>query len=71
MKEFKMVLESVSDCYEDFVIAMKTYLEEDEENRNKIIEYIENNPAKRTDDILEYLDELWDITPDTVEYEDE
>lgn len=61
MDELKELLNSVSDSYDDFVGAMMTYLKDDEENREKVIEYIKNNPDKKTDDILEYMDELWGI----------
>lgn len=61
MKELEDVLRSVPDCYDDFVVAMKVYLKDDPENMKKIIEYIKNDSEKRTDDVLEYLDELWGI----------
>lgn len=61
MDELKELLNSVSDSYDDFVGGMLTYLKNDEENREKMIEYIKNNPDKKTDDILEYMDELWGI----------
>lgn len=61
MKELEDVLKSVPDCYDDFVVAMKAYLKDDPENMKKIIEYIKNDSEKRTDDVLEYLDELWGI----------
>ncbi len=61
MDELKKLLESVPDSYDDFVGGMLVYLKDDEENRNKVVEYIKNNPEKKTDDILEYMDELWGI----------
>ena len=59
MEELEDVLRSVPDCYDDFVVGMKVYLKDDEENMKKIIAYIKNDSEKRTDDVLEYLDELW------------
>lgn len=61
MDELKELLTSVPDSYEDFVGAMLSYLKDDEENREKVIAYIKDNPDKKTDDILEYMDELWGI----------
>ena len=61
MGELEKLLNGVSDSYADFVGAMMTYLKDDEENREKVIEYIKNNPDKKTDDILEYMDELWGL----------
>lgn len=61
MNELEKLLKSVSDSYDDFVGAMITYLKDDEENQKKVIEYIKSNPDKRTDDILEYMDELWEL----------
>ena len=37
------------------------FLVDDEENREKMKEYIIADPDKKTDDILEYLDELLGI----------
>ena len=37
---------------------MCTILKNDEENRRKVIDYISSNPDKKSDDIIEYLDEL-------------
>ena len=59
MEELEDVLRSVPDCYDDFVVGMKVYLKDDAENMKKIIAYIKNDSEKRTDDVLEYLDELW------------
>lgn len=61
MGELEEVLRSVSDCYEDFVIGMKVFLKDDPDNTEKIIAYIKNDPEKKTDDVLDYLDELWGI----------
>lgn len=61
MDELRKLLTSVPDSYEDFVGAMLTYLKNDEENCEKMIAYIMDNPDKKTDDILEYMDELWGI----------
>ena len=52
------VLDTVSDKYEDFVIGMCVTLKNDEENRQKVIDYIKDNPDKKSDDIIDYLDEL-------------
>lgn len=58
MDELLKVLDTVPDKYEDFVRGMCAILKNDEENRQKVIDYIKNNPDKKSDDIIEYLDEL-------------
>lgn len=61
MGELRTLLEKVSDSYDDFVEGMMVYLKDDPENREKVTEYIQSNPDAKTDDILEYMDELWGI----------
>lgn len=56
MRELKAVLESVSDQYYDFVHGFMDYLSDDEELRNKVIDFIKNNPSAKTDDIIDYYD---------------
>lgn len=58
MDELLKVLDTVSDKYEDFIIGMCATLKNDEENRQKVIDYIKDNPDKKSDDIIDYLDEL-------------
>ncbi len=58
MEELLNVLNTVSDKYDDFIKGMCSILKNDEENRQKVINYIKKNPEKKSDDIIEYLDEL-------------
>ena len=60
MDELRQLLEAVQDSYDDFVGGAQLLLRDDEENRSKVIKYIRNNPDKKTDDILEYIEELWE-----------
>lgn len=58
MNELLEVLKSVPDYYDDFVAGMLSLLKDDEENRKKVIEFIKEDSARRTSDVIEYLDEL-------------
>lgn len=58
MNELLEVLKSVPDYYDDFVSGMLSLLKDDEENRKKVIEFIKEDSTRRTDDVIEYLDEL-------------
>jgi hypothetical protein len=57
MDELKKVLESVDDCYEDFVVGVMSAAEDDEDIE-KIIVFIKENDEVTTSDVIEYLDEL-------------
>ena len=48
----------MSDTYTDFVDGMCCTLKNDDENIQKVIAYIKDNPDSKSDDIIEYLDEL-------------
>ena len=58
MDELIELLNQVPDTYEDFVAGVKCTVKDDEENMQKIIDFIKEDPARRSDDIIEYLDEL-------------
>lgn len=58
MEEFKEFLENVSDTYDDFIGCVLCAVKYDDEDMQKIKDYIKENPAKKSDDILEYLYEL-------------
>lgn len=53
-EEFKKILENVSDSYEDFVIGTMLAAKTDED-RNKIINFINSTPNVDTSQIIEYL----------------
>lgn len=58
MDKLQEALESVPDCYDDFVSGVMSLLMEDTENREKIIEFINEDSTRTTSDVIEYLDEL-------------
>ena len=67
MENLREALESVNDAYPDFVNGICNLLEEDEEQAEKMIQYIKDNPAAHTDDCIEFLDEYIE----NLEYEDD
>ena len=58
MDELLESLNSVSDKYDDFIDGMCCILKNEEEKRQKIIDYIKEDANRKTDDIIEYLEEL-------------
>ena len=44
--------------YDDFVGCVLCAVKHDDEDIQKVKDYIKENPARKSDDILEYLDEL-------------
>lgn len=58
MEELKELLEKVSDTYDDFVGCVLCAVKHDEEDMQKVKEYIKEDSARKSDDILEYLGEL-------------
>lgn len=58
MDELKEALESVSDCYDDFIEGVMMAAKDDEDSIEKIIAFIYEDENRTTSDIIEYLDEL-------------
>lgn len=58
MDELKELLENVSDSYDDFVGCVLCAVKHDDEDIQKVKEFIKEDPTRKSDDILEYLDEL-------------
>ena len=59
MDELKKLLENVSDTYDEFCLAaILCAVKRDDEDIRKVKDYIKEDPARKSDDILEYLDEL-------------
>jgi len=58
MDELKELLENVSDTYDDFVGCVLCAVKHDEEDMQKVKEFIKEDSTRKSDDILEYLDEL-------------
>lgn len=57
-EELTEILENVPRSYDDFVSGMRSILKDDEENTQKVVAFIRNNPEKNSSDVLEYLEEL-------------
>lgn len=57
-EELDNALRAVSDCYDDFISGMEALLKDDEENTEKIISFIREDPERKTDDVIEYHDRL-------------
>lgn len=58
MDELKELLENVSDSYDDFVGCVLCAVKHDDEDMQKVKEFIKEDPTRKSDDVLEYLDEL-------------
>ena len=58
MDELKEMLENVSDTYDDFIGFVICAVKYDEEDVRAVINFIKEDPERKSDDILEYLDEL-------------
>lgn len=59
MDELMELIEQVPDKYDDFVGGMETIMKkQDEEDIQSVIDFIKEDPTRKSDDILEYLDEL-------------
>lgn len=58
MDELKKLLENVSDTYDDFVGCVLCAVKHDDEDIQKVKDFIKENPERTSSDIIEYLDEL-------------
>lgn len=58
MDELKELLENVSDTYDDFVGCVLCAVKHDDEDMQKVKEFIKEDSTRKSDDVLEYLDEL-------------
>lgn len=59
MEELMELIEQVPDKYDDFVGGIEvTMKKQDEEDIQSVIDFIREDPTRRSDDIIEYLDEL-------------
>lgn len=58
MDELKELLENISDTYDDFVGCVLCAVKHDDEDVQKVKEFIKDDPTRKSDDVLEYLDEL-------------
>lgn len=58
MDELKKLLENISDTYDDFVGCVLCAVKHDDEDMQKVKEFIKEDSTRKSDDVLEYLDEL-------------
>lgn len=59
MEELMELIEQVPDKYDDFVGGMEVIMKkQDEEDIQSVIDFIKEDPARTSSDIIEYLDEL-------------
>lgn len=58
MDELKELLKNVSDTYDDFVGCVLCAVKNNDEDMQKVKEFIKEDSTRKSDDILEYLDEL-------------
>lgn len=59
MKELMALIDEVPDKYDDFVGGMEVIMKkQDDEDIQKVIDFIKEDPTRWSDDIIEYLDEL-------------
>lgn len=59
MKELMTLINNVPDKYDDFVGGMEVIMKkQDEKDIQSVIDYIKEDPTRKSDDILDYLDEL-------------
>ena len=59
LTELMELAEKVPDKYDDFIYGINcTMKKQDEEDIQSVIDFIKEDPARTTSDIIEYLDEL-------------
>lgn len=61
------MLTNVDDYYEDFIIAVLSYVNRKEQRYELVIEYIENHPEALSTDILEFISNQSDFYEDMIE----
>lgn len=55
MDELLNKLNNVPDSYAGFVMGVLTYAKKKTERLNKVLEYMNNHPDAKSDDILEFI----------------
>lgn len=58
MDELRELLKKVSDTYDDFVGCVLCAVKHNDEDVQKVKDFINEDPTRKSDDILEYLEEL-------------
>lgn len=65
-EELTKILNSISDAYYSFTLAVLTYVNNKPVRQEKIEKYLEENPDCRTDDLLEFISNQGDFYEDAV-----
>ena len=67
MEELRIMLKNVPDSYEDFVIGMINYASYSEDRKQRLTEYLRNNPGVGTASIIRYISDQPDFYDDASE----
>lgn len=57
-QKLKEALENISDAYSDFTESVYKDLRDSDENIQKLLDFIKENPGAQTDDVIEYVDDV-------------
>lgn len=57
-QKLREALESLPDSYSDFTESVYKDLRDSDENIQKLLVFIKENPGAQTDDVLEYVDDI-------------
>lgn len=66
MNELKELLLNISDSYYDFVIAVMAFAGKNHDREDALIDYIHNNPAVTTSDVILYMSTEMSLLSDSV-----
>ena len=64
MSELLMLLQSVPDSYDDFVIGMMSFAQSSEFRKQKLTEFLKQNPDANTSRIIEFTAMELDLLKD-------
>lgn len=57
-QNLREALENIPDAYSDFTESVYKDLRDSDENIQKLLDFIKDNPDAQTDDVLEYVDDV-------------
>ena len=64
MEELKTLLREIPDSYEDFVMGMMNYASYSEERKQRLLEFLRNNPGINSSSVIGYVSDLPDFYDD-------
>lgn len=67
MEDLKTMLREIPDSYEDFVNGMMNYASYSEERRQRLLEFLKNNPGIDSSSVIGYVSDLPDFYDDAYE----